>query len=199
MRAARVAVASSAILVLAACASVERPREFELTRSGRFALTAAWGEGDAARRESTNGRFTLHAGQGRQILDLASPIGNTVARVQLDAAGATLTTPAGGGGMQEVRSGDVESLTQEVLGFRLPIGGLADWIQGRPASSPAPESVEGDPRRPESFVQNAWRVRVAERTDAGPRRLLLDYPAVGTPPAGTPTVRVTLLVDGDAQ
>jgi len=195
-RAARAVVASSAILLLGACASFERPHSVELTRSGRFALTAAWGEGDAARRESSSGRFTLHAGNGRQILDLASPLGTTVARVELDASGATLTTPSSGG-MQEVRSADAESLTQDVLGFRLPVGGLADWIQGRPAPAPAPESVEGDPRRPEAFVQNAWRVRVAERTDAGPRRLLLDYPAKGAPPAGTPTVRLTLLVDGD--
>ena len=44
-------------------------------------------------------------------------------------------------------------------------------------------------------MQNAWRVRVAERTDAGPRRLLLDYPAAGSPPTGTPSVRLTLLVE----
>lgn len=117
--------------------------------------------------------------------------------MRLDASGATLTTPAGGGGVQEVRSADVESLTQEVLGFRLPVGGLADWLQGRPAPAPPPESVEGDPRKPESFVQNAWRVRVAERTASGPRRLLLDYPASGSPPAGTPSVKLTLLVEAD--
>ena len=195
-RAARSAAASIALLLLGACASFERPPSVELTRSGRFALTAAWGEGDAARRESSNGRFTLHAGKGLQILDLASPLGTTVARVRLDASGATLTTPSGSG-MQEVRSADAETLTQDVLGFRLPVGGLADWIQGRPAPAPAPESVEGDPRRPESFVQNAWRVRVAERTDAGPRRLLLDYPAAGSPPTGTPSVRLTLLVEAE--
>jgi outer membrane lipoprotein LolB len=197
VRAARVA-AASLVLLLGACATFERPQSTDLTRSGRFALTAAWGEGDAARRESSNGRFTLHAGKGVQVLDLASPLGTTLARVQLDASGAILTTPAGGGGVREMRSADVESLTQEVLGFRLPVGGLADWIQGRPAPAPAPEAIEGDPRRPEAFVQNAWRIRIAERDEAGPRRLLLDYPAAGAPPAGTPSVRLTLLVEADA-
>jgi len=34
---------------------------------------------------------------------------------------------------REYHAADVESLTQQVLGFRLPLGGLADWVRGRPS------------------------------------------------------------------
>jgi outer membrane lipoprotein LolB len=190
----RTSLACAALLALAACASIGRPGFAEISRSGRFALTAAWNEGEPPRRESSSGRFTLHAGGGRQVLDLSSPIGTTVARIQVDESGAVLTAPTAQG-MREVRSANAEALTQDVLGFRLPVGGLSDWIQGRPAATPSPASVEGDPRSPDSFVQNDWRVRIAERSGGSPRRLLLEYPASGSPPAGTPAVRLTLLVD----
>jgi outer membrane lipoprotein LolB len=190
----RTILACAGLLALAACASFERPGFAEVSRSGRFALTAAWDAGEPPRRESSSGRFALHAGAGKQVLDLSSPIGTTVARIQVDSSGAVLTAPSAEG-MREVRSANAEALTQDVLGFRLPVDGLADWIRGRPAAAPPPTNVEGDTRNPESFVQNDWRVRIAERDAGRPRRLVLEYPANGSPPAGTPAIRLTLLVD----
>ena len=190
----RASLTCATLLALAACASFPRPEFAEISRSGRFALTAAWNEGEPPRRESSSGRFTLHAGAGTQMLDLSSPLGTTVARIRIDSSGAVLTAPSAEG-MREVRSANAEALTQDVLGFRLPMDGLRDWIQGRPAAAPPATSVEGDARNPDRFVQNDWRVSVAERNAGQPRRLVLEYPANGRPPAGTPAIRLTLLVD----
>ena len=59
---------------------------------------------------------------------------------------------------------DGEALTERVLGFRLPLGGLADWVRGRPA--PALEA-------------RGWKVEYQERDEQGrPARLRLTYPGV---------------------
>ncbi len=57
---------------------------------------------------------------------LLSPLGQAVAEIWQDHQGARLTTSK-----QEVfHAADIENLTQEVLGWRLPINGLQFWIQG---------------------------------------------------------------------
>ena len=68
--------------------------------------------------------------------DLAKEVRNLVqvARIVREGDAVQLTTAEG----KEFRAADSESLTERVLGFRLPIEGLADWAQGRP--SPALES-----------------------------------------------------------
>ena len=92
--------------------------------SGRFAVTTALGE----QRENVSGRFNLEIRGSQQIVELASPLGTTVARVEIEPGGARAT----GAQMQEVRGADADMLTQQLLGWPLPVSGLVDWIEGRP-------------------------------------------------------------------
>ena len=61
-------------------------------------------------------------------LRLLSPVGTTIAQLDADAAGAQLV----GSDKHVHRSGNVESLTREVLGWDLPLQGLQHWVLGRP-------------------------------------------------------------------
>ena len=60
-----------------------------------------------------------------------SPLGGQLARIQKTADSIRLEDAQG-----QVSVGkDAESLTQTLLGWRLPLSGLADWALGRPANS----------------------------------------------------------------
>ena len=65
------------------------------------------------------------------MLELASPLGTTVARIEIEPGGARAT----GAQMQEVRGADADAMTEQLLGWPLPVSGLADWIEGRPVAA----------------------------------------------------------------
>ena len=109
---------------LAACAQVELkppagPLEFSLAgriaaRSGKDAFT-----GNIAWR---------HARDGDEML-ITTPTGQGVAQIIRQGDAVVLKTAE----PREYRAADSEELTQRVLGFRLPIEGLAETVQGMPS------------------------------------------------------------------
>lgn len=75
-------------------------------------------------RYSGNFRWR-HTDSNDEIL-LFSPVGQTVAEIWQDQHGAHLITSK-----QEIfHAADMENLTEEILGWRLPLNGLQYWIQG---------------------------------------------------------------------
>ena len=143
------------VLVLGACAQVEvkppdGPLEFDM--AGRIAARY--------REEAFSGIVTWrHAADGDEML-LSTPMGQGVARIVRQGEAIVVTTSEG----QEYSDRDGEALTERVLGFRLPLGGLADWVRGR--SAPALEA-------------RGWKVEYQERDEQGrPARLRLTYPGV---------------------
>ena len=113
---------------LAACAQVEikppaGPLEFSL--AGRIAARSG--------KEAFTGNIAWrHARDGDEML-ITTPTGQGVAQIirQGDAVLLKTSEP------REYRAADSEELTERVLGFRLPIEGLAETVQGKP--SPALE------------------------------------------------------------
>ena len=113
---------------LAACAQVELkppagPLEFSL--AGRIAARSG--------KEAFTGNISWrHAREGDEML-ITTPTGQGVAQIirQGDAVVLKTSEP------REYRAADSEELTERVLGFRLPIEGLAETVQGKP--SPALE------------------------------------------------------------
>jgi outer membrane lipoprotein LolB len=65
---------------------------------------------------------------------ISTPTGQGLAQILRQGDAVVLKTSEG----REYRAADSEELTERVLGFRLPIEGLAETVQGRP--SPALES-----------------------------------------------------------
>jgi len=173
------------VLALAACATPSAPPE--RVTSGRFSATASNGD----KRDSISGRFTIEVRGAQQVIDLATPVGTTVARIDIEPGRATATGPQ----MQTASGPNADELIEQVLGWRLPVAGLADWIEGRPdPARPARTRRDGD--RVSEIEQDGWTIRIPEYspTTTRPRRLDLDRPMIGTHPA----VTVRLVVDDPA-
>jgi len=164
---------AAAALAAAACAG---PRftlpaaEVEFEVSGRFAVK--YGD-DAA-----SGNFAWrHAPSSDEML-LTTPFGQGIARIVRLGGAYTLTTPDS----RDYHAASAEALTERVLGFRVPLAGLADWARGRPAQAPAPPP--GAIRRDDSgllagFAQSGWTVEYLEYDDASrPVRMRLAYPGL---------------------
>lgn len=182
----RAFVCALVTVVLAACATVpEVPPERSYT--GRFSAVATQGD----KRDAVSGRFSVEVRGERRSVDLATPLGTTVARVEIGPDGARATGP----GMQDVHGPDADALTERLLGWRLPVSGLADWIEGRPAPG-RPARVEREGDRPLLIEQDGWIVRLAETFEGSnrPRVIVLERPAAPLAPG----VVLRLIVDPPA-
>lgn len=124
------------------------------------------------------GRFKVnHQGRGYQAafdwqhaaaadeLNVKSPLGTTLARLQRDAQGVRLQADG------QLRTADnVETLTREVLGWPLPLSNLAWWARGQAAPG-EPAVGEADGR----LTQQGWLIRhAADAASGAPRRLELE-------------------------
>jgi outer membrane lipoprotein LolB len=149
------AAAAAVLVSVAACAPVEirppqGPLDFEL--AGR--LAARYGS------ESFTGNVAWRHARGGDEMLISTPFGQGVARIVREGEAVQLTTADG----KESRANDAEDLTERVLGFRVPIVGLADWVQGRP--SPELES-------------RGWKVEYQERDEQRrPTRLRVTYQGI---------------------
>jgi outer membrane lipoprotein LolB len=162
------AAAALASVALAACAElafiVPAPlAEFEL--SGRIAARF--------RDQAASGNLAWrHAADSDEML-ITSPLGQGIARIVRQGGEVVLTTPEG----REHRAADAESLTEQVLGFRLPLAGLADWVRARPAPGPS-QAKRGPDSKLEELEQSGWRIEYLEYEGSRPKRLRLSYPGL---------------------
>ncbi len=119
-----------------------------------------------------------HANE-RDEVELASPLGQTVALLSGDASQVRLQAADG----RVSTASDWGALTEQGLGWPLPVQGLTYWIQGisRPG---APFTVEtGDDGRTAVLRQDGWMIEYlayVQTADAAwrPSRLMLTYPDV---------------------
>ena len=94
-----------------------------------------------------------HSAEDDEIFIL-SPLGQGVARISRNLAGASLETAEG----RDYRAADVENLTEEVLGWRLPASGLQYWVAGRPAPEGPAEAELDDNLQLRRLYQDGWRI-----------------------------------------
>lgn len=187
-RSAAAAAAVLAATLLAGCAGFAPMPAGERLYSGRFAATATTGD----RQDNASGRFTLAVRSGGITLDLASPLGNTLARVHTDGRRATLTAPRSDGSLARWEGDSAEALAEQALGWAMPVSGMADWIEGRAAPA-RPAMVAPEAGAAQRIEQDGWRIEIDERFEPGgaPRRLTLEHPGGGSSPA----VRLRLVID----
>jgi outer membrane lipoprotein LolB len=176
--------ANGAVIALAAAMSACTPTALE--RDGAGTLPAPEPTFEIAGRLSARhgadafaGNFQWRHAGARDELALVSPTGQTVALLSGDERGVQLRASDG----RIETASDWAALTERGLGWQLPVGGLAFWIQGAPRSG-APFAVEaGEGGRAAVLRQDGWTiVYQAYAPDAGailrPARLTLSYPEV---------------------
>jgi len=163
------ALAAAALLAVAGCAelTVRAPGEqVDFEFSARFAARY--------RDEAASGQLAWRHHAARDEVLISSPFGQGLARVTREPSGVTLV-------MADDRryvAQDAETLTEQVLGFRLPLRGLADWVRGRAAAgSPARTDYAADGRLA-ALEQEGWRVEYQEYESGRPARLRLLYPGM---------------------
>jgi outer membrane lipoprotein LolB len=121
--------------------------------------------------EGTSGRISWrHAPQNDDLL-ITSALGQGVARIRR--AGGEVELFAEG---KEHRAPDAESLTERVLGWRLPLSGLPDWMQGRPSPGRPAEVGRDASNRIVTLVQDDWKIEYQEFDGERPSRLRLTRP-----------------------
>ena len=135
--------------------------------------------GRLAARHGTEGvsaNFRWRHEGAQDMLELVSPLGQTIARMSGSAGHVELERSDG---RREVAE-SWDALTQHGLGWTLPVGGLASWIQG----SPRPGSQSTTENQTDTAVlrQDGWTIvyNAVIETDAGrrPSRLTLTYPDI---------------------
>jgi len=159
----RLALCAAAAAILGACATLPEPGlappgGFEL--SGRVAVRHA--------RDSGSARiFWRHSDDADELL-ITSPVGQGIARISREGDRFRLVT----GDKKEYRAADAETLTDEALGWRLPLSGLPDWVQAR-ASPDRPAEVTGSVGEALEIRQDGWRITYDECRDGRPCRMRL--------------------------
>lgn len=156
-------------LLLAACASgpVRIPRGaaldngFEL--NGRFAVR--YGE------EAASGRLQWRHTTGEDDLTIASPLGQgLVSLVRRDSLFTLKTSDE-----RTLTAPDAEDLTEQTLGWRLPVSGLPAWLRGRPAAGSEARYERDGQGKLLALMQDGWRVEYLDYFDGNelPSRLRL--------------------------
>lgn len=112
----------------------------------------------------------------RDALELATPLGQTVARLSGDAATHMARVELADG--RALEAPDWASLTERSLGFPLPVTGLAAWIRGG-AHPGSPYSTElDDGGRVTLLRQDGWEIGFDYGEARLPLRLRMTYPGV---------------------
>ena len=155
-------------LLACACAPLELkpPSAVEFDLTGRI---AALHGGDAF-----TGNLAWRHAQGGDEMLISTPLGQGVARIVREGEKVQLTTADG----KQYGAPDAESLTERTLGFRLPLEGLADWVQGRP-SSDTPAHVDKAPDgKLRTLEQRGWKVEYLGYEGNRPSLMRLAYQGV---------------------
>ena len=129
-----------------------------------FAMNGRVSVNHQGKRHSAGLRW-MHQNSSDEILLLA-PLGYTVARVYRDAQQATLED-----GDKHYQADDAEMLMEQVLGWRLPLESLHQWVLGMPDSNEVAHLERDDLGRIHMLHQSGWEVRYLRYVDTSPNSL----------------------------
>lgn len=143
-------------LALAGCGTLAPPtgtvRRYHdnITVGGRLSVRYP----QDGKTQSVQGKFLWLQAGDRTDIDLASPLGQTIARISLTPAGAALEQS----GKLRAEAPDAAGLTRAILGWPLPVESLRYWLQGfvRTMSGELLAVPVGDTNEQEG---DGWRVR----------------------------------------
>jgi outer membrane lipoprotein LolB len=130
-----------------------------LQLTGRFA--AQYQPAGESSLRSVSGRFEWIELPGKLTIDLATPLGATLARIESDSNRTTLKTASG----ELFEAATAEDLTSRALGWRLPVSGLRFWLRGQSDPQKLAHLMVDDGGR-RTLEQDGWRVQTLETFEA---------------------------------
>ncbi|HXE18797.1 MAG TPA: outer membrane lipoprotein LolB [Castellaniella sp.] len=169
VRLVRAWLALALIGLLAACATPGRiageGAAFE--RVGRFAVNL---QPVAEAPYAAQGGFSWRD-DGRALrLDLTTPLGSVLARIQVEPGQSVLERADG----SHEAAADPDALLALIWGHAMPVSGLRAWIRGRPVSGrPVQDARRDGQGRLVAMEQDGWQVELSDYDDQGPRRVRL--------------------------
>ncbi|MCB5186798.1 lipoprotein insertase outer membrane protein LolB [Methylobacillus caricis] len=162
-------LASLALLLLAGCASMPSgpslpPSTPELhqqhletvARIKSFKLQGRIGVQTAAKGFSGSTQWR-HAASNDDIA-LFSPLGSQVATISRSPDGVSLKTSDN----KAYQAQDAETLTEQNLGWRLPMTGLSDWALGKPSHTAIESSTWDEQGRLLTLKQDGWDIEYGQ-------------------------------------
>ena len=177
-------VATFAVL-LAACASA--PPSMRTTADAADTPFSIAGRISARRGDAgVAGAFTWTHDAAHDAIDLSTPLGQTLAKLEGGANGVEVRLPDG----RTQTAATWRELTERAFGVTIPVDGLSAWVRGVPRAV-EPFTIERDARgRTALLRQQGWEVVYAYADDAAerPLRASLSYP-------GPDTIEVRVVVD----
>ena len=154
---------------LAGCSTVPGVLPVEsLTNGFELLGRAAIRHGDDAASVSVQWR---HQATGDDML-ITNAMGQGVARISRADSAVLLETSDG----RRFRSTDAETLTEQVLGWRVPLSGLPYWLRARSAPNREARRVLEANGRLLHLEQDAWQIEYQEYRDERPVRMRLSRP-----------------------
>lgn len=91
-----------------------------------------------------------------------SPLGTQLGQLSSDTEGVTLTTSS----QKVYQAEDAEALTQQALGWSLPMSGLPDWVLGRPAAGDVDILAWDEAGHISRMHQQGWDIEYPAYRDA---------------------------------
>lgn len=149
--------------LLAACAqlpsatsgdALPRPRPAR-TAGGDYLLSGRIAVRHDQQRYAVN--VTWRHSQARDQIMVATPLGQGLAELSRDAAGARLTTAD----RREFNAADWQTLSVEVFGFALPLSALPRWLLAEVPAEALGVNYDGA-GRPQRMVADGWQVAYLE-------------------------------------
>lgn len=187
VRSLRCVMVAAMTICLAACASLPPVTQVSATTEVGDAPFSIDGRISARRGDAgIAGSFTWVHDATHDAIDLSSPLGQMLAKLEGGPDGVLVRLPDG----RTQSAATWRELTERAFGVTIPVDGLAAWVRGVPRQS-APFTVERDSRgRVALLRQQGWDVVYAYADDAAQRpfRASLSYP-------GADTVEVRVVVD----
>jgi outer membrane lipoprotein LolB len=141
-------VAALGFALVAACATVpeQTPTGTVFELAGRVAVRSG--------TDAAAGTIVWRHGVAFDDLMVRSPLGQGIAEITRRGDRYTLTTADA----KQFSAIDPEALTEQALGWRLPLAGLPDWVRGRPYPDAPSETRSGSDARIREIRQLGWTI-----------------------------------------
>ena len=144
----------------------------QITKIAQFSLKGRLGV--ITKPKGFSGRVAWQHQSEKDNIDVFSPLGGKVANIVKTPDQVILTDNK----EKNTKAQDVETLTEDSLGFRLPLSGLSNWALGKPHDRGLVNAVTWDANgRINTLKQNGWDIEYADYADNDgyflPRKIIL--------------------------